>query len=202
LRATEFRGQHTTGAETYTCAEFSWLPCDERIASPLFLRDPAGSRPPEGCNSSLLRTIGACRFQPLQGFSVPIESKWLRRTRQDFRHSPISRASSSEANRSAGRYVCRTNGERAGTRTQDLLINLPPRLSPPPLRGLWSGPSLHLIPLAGRRRVPSGLYTFPWNGAWLGIAVAATRTGSPTLTPSRSRVSPWRLQIEVSCSTD
>jgi hypothetical protein len=35
------------------------------------------------------------------------------------------------------------NGERAGTRTQDLLINLPPRFSPPPFTGfvVWTFPS-------------------------------------------------------------
>jgi hypothetical protein len=39
------------------------------------------------------------------------------------------------------------------------------------------------------RWVPSSLYTFRTSPAWLGIAVAATRTGSPNLTPFHRTVS-------------
>ena len=90
------------------------------------------------------------------------------------------------------------DGEPAGTRTQDPLITPPPRLSPPqpqPVR-LWSGPSLHhvgtpsdgALELGGRRlaSTPSDPPYTQGGSAWLGIAVAATRTGSPTLTPVSS----------------
>ena len=106
------------------------------------------------------------------------------------------------ANVSASRNICE-NGERAGTRTQDLLINLPPRLSPPPITGLvvWTFPSPYSLKTE-RRRVPSGLYTFPLRG----LARDCRRrdadgfpdfdtisfTGFPVATP----------KIEVSCSTD
>ena len=62
------------------------------------------------------------------------------------------------------------------------------------MRGLQSGLSLHhgrLRPAVGGRRQVS---TPSPCGAWLGIAVAATRTGSPNLTPSRRRFPVRRLR--------
>lgn len=75
-------------------------------------------------------------------------------------------------------FVARRLGEPAGIRTLDLLITSHFGFRRPLGRGSWSGPSLRHIPSPGRRRVPSGLYTFP---AGSGLA------GGPGLARDRRR---------------
>jgi hypothetical protein len=67
--------------------------------------------------------------------------------------------------------------------------------------GLWPGPSHRRIPSPGRRRAPSGLYTFPSRGLARDCR-RPHRTGSPTLTPCHHPVSDVGSQSRVSCSTN
>ncbi len=60
------------------------------------------------------------------------------------------------------------------------------------------------VSLAGFRWAPSSLYAFPAIvGAWLGIAIARRRKGSPILTPVHPPVSGrGSHHLRVSCSTN
>jgi hypothetical protein len=97
------------------------------------------------------------------------------------------------ASKAPGRRICNghPDGGRSRTRTCDPLITSPPRLSPP----RRSGFVVRTIPSPWAFRPVGGypLVSTPSpRGAWLGIAVAATRTGSPNLAPVQPAVSDRR----------